>query len=98
MGGGDGEDASLPEVAQNRLGQRRTLLRVGAGAKFVNQHQGVGGYLLQDGAQVLDVRAEGGQGLFDALLVADVGIDAVQQGKLGGLGGDVQPGVGHQCQ
>ena len=98
VGGGDGHDIPLPQVPQDGLGQGRSLLGVGAGAQFVNEHQGAGRYLGQDGPQVLDVGTEGGQRLLDTLLVANVGVDAVQQGKLGGLGGDVQTGVGHQGQ
>ena len=98
VGGGDGQDAPVAEVAQDGLGQGRPLLRVGAGTQFVDEYQGTGGYLVEDSPQVLDVGAEGGQRLLDALLVANVGVDTVQQGKLGGLGGDVQAGVGHQSQ
>ena len=98
VSGGDGQDAVLTEVSQNGLSQGRAFLRVGAGAQFVNQHQGIGGDLLQNRPQVLDVRAEGGQGLLDALLVADVGVDTVQQGEFGLFGGYVQPGMGHQRQ
>ena len=42
--------------------------------------------------------AEGGQRLLDALLVADVGKDAVETGKDGFVGGDVQSGVGQHGQ
>ena len=98
VGGSYDHHVQGAEVTEQGLGQGGALLRVGAGAQFVNEHQGVGGCLVQDGAEVLDVGAESGQGLLDALLVADVGKDAVEQGKLGGLGGDVQAGVGHQGQ
>ena len=42
--------------------------------------------------------AEGRQRLLDALLVANVGVDAIQQRKLGLLRGNMQSGVGHQGQ
>ena len=36
--------------------------------------------------------------MLNALLVANVGVDAVQQGKDGLFGGNLQPGMGHQRQ
>ena len=36
--------------------------------------------------------------MLDALLVPDIGIDAVEPGDVGFIGGYVQPGMGHQRQ
>ena len=49
-------------------------------------------------SKVRDVRTERRQRLLDALLVADIGIDAVEPREAGLLRGNVQPGVGHHRQ
>ena len=96
--GADQEHAHALEVAQHRAGQRRPFLRVGAGAQLVHQHQRPPGGLPHNPQQVGDVRAERGKRFLDALLVSDVGVDAVEPGEAGFLGGYVKPGMGHHRQ
>ena len=58
---------------------------------------GVGG--LQDADDVRHVAAEGGKRLLDALLVADVRVDRVEDGQAAaGVGGNGQAGLGHGGQ
>ena len=98
VSGGNGHNVPVAQVAEDGLGKGGSFLGVSTGAQLVYEHQGMGRYPVQDAAQVLDVGTEGGQGLFNALLVADVGVDAVQQREFGHFGGDVQAGMGHQGQ
>ena len=60
VGRGNNQNAALPEMAKQGLGQRRPLLGIGAGPQFVNQNQGLRRSLRQNGPQVLDVGAESG--------------------------------------
>ena len=98
VGRADQEHAHALEVAQDRAGQGRPFLRVGAGAQLVHQHQRPPGGLTHDAQQVGDVGAERGKRFLDALLVADVGVDAVEPGEAGFIGGDVQTSMGHHRQ
>ena len=70
--------AARVEVVEDGPAQRRPLRRVGAGAQFVEQHQALCVGLLEDGGDPRYVRAEGAERLFQALLVADVGQDVVE--------------------
>ncbi len=51
-----------------------------------------------DEIDVGDVGGEGGEILFDGLVVADVGEDGVEDWELGAVGGDGEAGLGHQRQ
>ena len=87
------------QAVENGPAQRRALGRVGAGAQFVQQHQTVGVGLVEDVGDPRDVRAERAERLFQALLVADVGEDLVEDGHVAALaGGDVHAALGHQAE
>ena len=97
--GDEGGDAAFEQVREDGTRQRRTFLWIGASAEFVQDDQGAAVGLLQDVDDVGDVAGEGGEGLLDGLLVADVGVDGLEAGQLrAGLGRDVQPGLSHQRQ
>ena len=55
-----------------------------------------GGRGARDEIDVGDVRGEGREILLDGLIVADVGEDGVEDGKLGAVGGDGHAGLRHQ--
>ena len=96
--GADQEHAHPLEMPEDRAGQCRALLRVGAGAQLVHQHQRTARGAAHDAQQVGDVRAERRKRFKDALLVADVGVDAVEPRESGLVRRDVQTGVGHHGQ
>ena len=99
MGGGDDHAVEVEQLLQQRAGQRRALGRVGTGAEFVQQDEGLRAGGLDDAHDVGHVRREGGERLFDRLLVADVGEDVVEDGDArAGLGGHGQSGLGHQAE
>ena len=98
VGGADQEHTHALEVAQHGAGQGGSLLGVGAGAQLVHQHQRATRGPAHNVDKVGDVGTERREGLLDALLVADVGIDAVEPRKAGLIRGYVQPGVGHHRQ
>ena len=99
MGCGDHGHPRVPEPVEHCARQGDAFLGVGAGAQFVDQHQGTVGCGVHDGGQVLHVRREGGQGCGDRLLVADVGVDAAvdRQGRVGS-GRYLQACLIHQTQ
>ncbi len=80
-----GRDAAIAQVIQQRHGQRRAFLRIGARAQLVEQHQALRVGLLQDVDDVGHVAGEGAEALLDALLVADVGVDAFEDTQLAAL-------------
>ena len=86
----------LCELVEDRPAQRGPFGRVGARAQLVEQDERLRGRPGQDLADPPDVRREGRERLLEALLVADVGEDVVEDGELRALGGrDVQAGLGH---
>jgi hypothetical protein len=89
----------LEQVCQDGARQRRAFDRVGSGPEFVQDDERPRVGLPQEADDVGHVRREGAERLLDALLVADVGVDAVEDAQHG-FGGrrDVQPGLGHQRQ
>jgi hypothetical protein len=68
----DGERAASRQRAQDRVRQRAALGRVRAAAHLVDERERIGIRMLQDLAQVLQVRRERGQARLDRLLVTDV--------------------------
>ena len=77
----DGLDALPGEVVQHRLRKRRALLRVGARAKLVEQHERPRRRVIKYLDDVQHVRAERGHRSRDALLVSNVRIHPVEYGK-----------------
>ena len=71
----DRRHAQLQELLEDGHGERRALLRVGARAELIEEHEVVLLDFLQDAHDVGHVRGEGREALLDALLVADVGVD-----------------------
>ena len=99
MGSHQGGDAAPEQVRQDRACQRGAFLRVRARAQLVQDHQRVLVGFLQDLDDIGDVPGEGGEGLFDGLLVADVCIDGCETGQFrAGLGRDVQAALCHGGQ
>ena len=98
VGGGHQENASVPEIAQDRAGQGRPFFGIGAGAQLVGQNKGPDSGPVHYRYEVGHVGTEGRQRLLDALLVADVGVDAIEAGEMGFVGRDVQTRMGHYRQ
>ncbi len=92
-------DGVLKQPAQNSLSQRRAFGRVSARAKLVKEHKVVFAHRFHDGDNIGHVRGEGGQGLLDGLLIADIGKDILKHGKLRAqCAGDMKAGLRHQRQ
>ena len=99
MGGHEGGDAACEQVREDGTRQGGALLRVRARAEFIQDHQRTLVGFLQDMDDVGDVAGEGGEGLLDGLLVADVRVDGGKAGQFrAGLGRDVQPALRHGGQ
>ena len=99
MSGGHGLGPQGLGVLQDGHGQGRALGGVGAGAQFVEEQQGTAVGLTQDIHDIGHVGAEGGQALFDALLVSDIGADPVEAGYLAALiHRDMQSGQSHASE
>ena len=91
------ERAGPDEVVEQRLGQRRALGRVGAGAELVEQDQRARPGRLDDPGDRPEVARERREGLGDRLLVADVGEDVAQDRQpRARRRRDVEPGLVHQ--
>lgn len=73
MGGRHDPAVPLPELLDDGDRQCGALHRVGAGTQLIQQYQRAVPCYLQNGDNVGHVRREGGQTLFDALFIADVG-------------------------
>ena len=96
VGGGYGGYAPLRQAVEDGPRQGRPLLRVGARADLVQQHQRRGCRIAQDVDHVPHVRAEGGYGPLDALPVAHVRVNAIVHGDRASLlGGDLQARLVH---
>ena len=70
---------------EDRHGNRGTFDRVGTGAKFVEQDEGVFRHVVDDGNDALHVGRERREGLFDALFVADIGEYFIKHADGGGV-------------
>ena len=91
--------AAFVEAVEDGPAQRRPFRRVGAGAEFVQQNQAIGVGFFEDEGDARDVRTEGAERLFQALFVADVGQDVVEDGDVAALAGrDVHAGLGHEAE
>ena len=97
VGRGGDERARGDEVVEQRLGERRALGRVRAGAELVEQHERARPGLLHDPHDRAQVPGERRERLGDRLFVADVGEHVAQHGQAAARGGrDVEPGLVHQ--
>ena len=85
MGGHHGRDTTLHQAGKDGLGEGGTLQGVGAGAQLIEQHQAIGRHGLEDLDDVAHVRAEGGERLLDALLIADIREHALEDREGGAL-------------
>ena len=99
MGGCDGGRPRKTQPFQNCNGQRRTFCRVCTCTQFVQQNQRVIAGLFHHFHNILHVRGEGGQALFDALFISDIRINLLEYGKLTGRKcRNMQPALGHHGQ
>ena len=81
---------------EDRLGERRALRRVGARADLVEENQSSVLKLSKGLRDIPDMPAEGGERLFKALFVADVGPDAGEGGEPNVEGGREEPALDHE--
>ena len=99
MGGDHGPRANRPQPIEQRHGQSAAFGRIGTGAQFVQQHQGIRPGLLQNLPQPGQMPRKGRQVLLDALLVADIGMHlGEQEHPAVGSAGNRQPGTHHEHQ
>ena len=87
VGRDDPVHAAAVELGEDGFGDGAAGSRFGAGAEFVNQHEGA---VVRFGEDVLHRSKEGAictQVVVNGLAVADIDHDAVEEGHLGGLGG-----------
>ena len=73
--------AALGERLEDGLGQRGSVVGVGARAQFVEQHERAAIHPLQHVAELLDERGEGREVLGHALVVAHDGEDLGEDGQ-----------------
>ena len=67
----------MQQALEDGHGERRTFLRIRAGAEFVDEDEVICARLVEDGNDMRHVRGKRRKALLDALLVADVGKDIV---------------------
>ena len=97
MGGGEGGDAAVAQIFEEGDGEGGTFIGVGAGAEFVEEDEAMGVGFFEDADDVGHVAGEGAEILFDRLFVADVGVDAFEDGEFAALvDGYHHAGLGHQ--
>ena len=78
-------------------GQGRAFLRVGTRAKLVQKDQAVAVSAFEDADDVAHVRGEGAEALLDALLIADVREDVLEDdGPRAVVYGEVETRLGHE--
>ena len=88
--------AQRAALLNDGLGQRRTLHRVGAGPQLVVECQRPVIRLVQDIHHIGHMGGEGGKGLLDGLLVADIGQHLGEHGKIAVVPHrDMQAALGH---
>ena len=95
--GHDGDGAPLGERREDGLAEGGALLRIGARADFIEQDERAPRRRAEDIDDRPHVGAERRERLLDALLIADVGVDAVERLECrAARGGDGQAGLRHQ--
>ena len=85
MGGGHQQHAAAAQFFNDGHSQRGTLGRVGTGTQLVQQHKGVRHGQLQNAGDLFHMAGEGGKALLDALLIADVHEEFVEDTDLTAL-------------
>ena len=99
MGGRHQQHTTAAQLLDDGDCQRSTLGGVCACSQFVQQDQCAGHGQFQDAGDLLHVAGEGGQALFDALLVADVHEKLVKYANLAALvGGNEETALCHGTQ
>ena len=92
------EAAAAQQVLEDGLGQRRALRGVGAGAQLVEQDEASAveaAPRMEMMFPMWELKVESDCSM--RLLVADVGVDGLEDGQAGvGVGGDGQAGLGHE--
>ena len=78
---GDAERAALGQLLEHRLGERRAVVGIGAGAELVEEHERALVHLLEHLAELLDEGGERREVLGHALVVADDGEDLREDGQ-----------------
>ena len=97
MGCGDRASARIGERFEGRLCDGRALRRIGSDAYFVETDQRVCFRVPQDLGQVRHRRRKGRKAFLDVLMVADIGLDAVDEVyPCARVGRDVQAGANHE--
>ena len=90
---------ALAQKVEQRARDRRALLRIGARAELVEQDQRAAVGVAQHAHDARDVARKRRQALLQTLLVADVGLDALEDRHQRALvGRHEQAGLGHQRQ
>ena len=82
MGGGHNLYVHIVEKIQDGYGQSGSFGGIGAGAQLIEEHQAIGIGLGQNADDIGHMGGEGAEALLDALLVANIGIDLPEYGKL----------------
>ena len=99
VGRGHDEGAAALEVLEDRLGERRSLVGVGAGSQLVQEHQRAVVHLGQDLLHLLHEGRERREVLRHALIVADHGEEPREDGEPASfLHRQVTAGLGQQRQ
>ena len=73
------------QLLEHRLGERRAVVGIGAGAELVQDHQRALVHVLEHVPELLDERREGREVLRHALVVADDGEDLREDGQAGAI-------------
>ena len=94
--GRDEQRALLPEMLDDGRGEGAALVRIRAGADFVEQHQRRQFQLAIHPHDVGDVRGKRAQARFDRLFVANIGKHAAKDRQLRHRCRHVQAGLRHQ--
>ena len=86
-------------MLQNSGSQSCALYRVGAGAQLVKENQTVGLDTVNNPDNILHVGRKGGEALFDALLVANVGKNIfIDRHHAGVCRRNEEPRLSHQAE
>ena len=97
VGGGGHQGPQAPGVLDDGGSQGSPLHGVGAAPQLIEEDEGLLVSLGEHAHDVAHVGGEGGQGLGDGLLVADVGQHPAEHPHRGvGPGGNMQAALGHQ--
>ena len=75
-------DIVAVQMCKNRRGKSRALGGVRTCAELIEEHQRILVRSLQNLHRVGHVRGEGTQGLLDALLIADIGVNFLEKAHL----------------